>query len=321
MLQLGILTVEQYERATERRRLSGSGVAFTLLKTGDPATKDDVQRFEEISYRLRTSNGTTRMTFRNRMPDVDELARQLICHSYRADKEFVVQDRAASTCLTSTEWARQLLTVYPRMHFEASDMLLYLFRVSLPDGSAYIVEPTGQPLQYIKPPFAVCLSPREPLRYPLNHLVVARAKQKFRGLSISEELSTPSGHDQYQIDRISCVHPEALTLQNENPRFTVRVRSVFERTPGVEILRTMNILNLAYFPTPRLIDGIQSAFLTVNPGGIWIVGRTHEEDSKNHVTFFRRTEESWEILGRIGNGSEIEKLVMGKNPGMGNNHR
>jgi hypothetical protein len=319
MLQLGILTLEQYERATKRRRSSGSGVAFTLLKTGDPPTKDDVQRFEEISYRLRTSNGTTRMTFRNRMPDVDELALQLIGRSYRADTELVVQDRAASTCLTSTEWAKGLFAVYLHMHFEASDMLLYLFRVSLPDGSAYVMEPSGQPLQYIKPPFAVCLCPREPLRYPLNHLVVVHAKRKFRALSMPEKLSNPSGHN--RIEKISCVHPEALALQNKDPRFTVRIRSVFEHTPGIDILRTMNILNLAYFPTAQLMDGIRAAFGSVKPGGIWIVGRTHEWDSRNHVTFFKRTEKSWEVLERIGNGSEIEKLVMGNGSELENDCR
>src|SRR5208283_5371738 len=100
----------------------------------------------------------------------------------------------------------------------------------------------------------------------------------------------------YRIDKISCVHPEALSLSRNDPRFTIRTRSVFDRTPNVDVLRSMNILNLAYFPTEQLIDGIQAAFQSVKPGGLWIVGRTHEEDAKNHVTFFRRTDERWEVL-------------------------
>ena len=134
MLQFGLLTPNQYARATKQRRLAGSGVAFTLLETSDPPTKEEVLRFEEISYTLRTSNGTTRMTFRHRMPDVDEVALRLIRQSYRPDAELIVQDRAASTCLTSTEWAEQLLPVFPRIQFEASDTLLYLFRISASGG-------------------------------------------------------------------------------------------------------------------------------------------------------------------------------------------
>ncbi len=312
MLQFGILTPQQYARATERRRTAGSGVAFTLLETSDPPTHDEVQRFEEISYNLRTSNGTTRMTFRNRMPDVNEMALRLIHASYPPNAELIVQDRAASTCLTSTEWAQQLLPAYPKTQFEASDALLHLFRISLPDGQTFIVEPDGQPLQYIESPFAVCLCPREPLRYPLNHLVVARARKKFRSLALPANLSDPPENKEYRIGKISCVHPEALSLTMNDPRFTIRTRSVFERTPGIDVLRTMNILNFAYFPKEHLIDGIQAAFQSLKPGGLWIVGRTHEEDTKNHVTFFRRTGENWEVFERIGQGSEIEKLVTGR---------
>ena len=46
----------------------------------------------------------------------------------------------------------------------------------------------------------------------------------------------------------------------------------------------------------------------LKPGGLWVVGRTLENQT-NHATFFRRTENNWEVMARIGEGSEIEKLV------------
>jgi hypothetical protein len=309
MLQFGILTPDQYARATKRRRLAGSGVSLSLLEVSDPPTKKEIVRFEEISYGLRTSNGTTRMTFRHRMPEVDEAAVRLMRQFYRSDAALFVQDRAASTCLTSTEWAEQLLPVFPRTQFEASDILLYLFRISLPGGPTYIVEPGGQPLQYIQSPFVVSLSHREPYRYPLNHLVATRAKWNFRKLSVQDDLTASVQSSGYRIDKISCVHPEAYSLSKRDPRFTIRLRSVFEGTPGVDVLRTMNILNLAYFSVQQLIDGIHAAFQSLNPGGLWIVGRTSQEDETNHATFFRRTDKKWEVLETVGNGSEIEELV------------
>jgi hypothetical protein len=313
MLRFGILTAEQYAKATSRRRLTGSGVSLNLLELSDHPAREEILRFEEISAGLRTSVGTTRMTFRRRMVDVDEVALRLMRQNYRPDNEVIVQDRAASNCLTSTEWADQILAVFPRAHFEASDRLLYLFRISLPRGRTYFVEPGGQPLQYVKSPFVVCLYPREPYRYVLNQLIAGIAKWSFRRLSLPGNLADSTDNEKYRVDKISCIHPEAHILIQRDPRFTVCERSVFQRTQGLDVLRTMNILNLAYFSQKQLEDGIQTASESLKPGGLWIVGRTLEKNQTNHVTYFRRTDKKWEVLERIGNGSEIEELVMREN--------
>ena len=81
----------------------------------------------------------------------------------------------------------------------------------------------------------------------------------------------------------------------------------------------MNILNLAYFSRKQLVDGIQAASESLKPGGLWIIGRTLQENQTNHVTFFRRTEKKWEVLEKIGNGSEIEELVMREGSALKNN--
>jgi hypothetical protein len=279
------------------------------LELSDHPAKEEILRFEEISIGLRTSVGTTRTTFRHRMGDVDEVALRLMRQNYRSDNELIVQDRAASNCLTSTEWAEQILAVFPRAHFEASDKLLYLFRISLPGGRTYFVEPGGQPLQYVESPFVVCLYPREPYRFLLNQFIAATAKWSFRRLSLPENLADSAENKKYRVDKISCIHPEARSLIQTDPRFTVCERSVFQRTPGLDVLRTMNILNLTYFSRKQLDDGIQAASESLKPGGLWIVGRTLEKSQTNHVTYFRRTDKKWEILERIGNGSEIEELV------------
>lgn len=310
LLQFGILTPDQYDRATERRRLCGSGVSFNLLEVSDHPTRAEIIRFEEISYSLRTSNGTTRTTFRNRMADVDEVATRLMQQHYRADDELFIQDRAASNCVTSAEWAKRILPFFPRTHFEASDSLLYLFRMSLSRDRTYFVEPGGMPLQYVSPPFAVCLNPREPYRYLLNHFIAGFAKLAFRRLSRTLNFEGSTGNNKYRVDQISCVHPEARILCLAEPGFTICNRSVFQRTPGLDVLRTMNILNLAYFSAEQIADGIHAAFESLKPGGLWIIGRTLQKDFTNHVTFYRRTETQWKVLERIGDGSEIENLIM-----------
>jgi hypothetical protein len=91
----------------------------------------------------------------------------------------------------------------------------------------------------------------------------------------------------------------------------VRTRSIFEVTSqACDVLRTMNILNLVYFKEDELRSAANAAFDSVRAGGLWIVGRTWEEDLSNHATFFLRREDAWQVLGRMGNGSEIEQLVL-----------
>ena len=70
----------------------------------------------------------------------------------------------------------------------------------------------------------------------------------------------------------------------------------------------MNVLNIAYFNKERLEEAIEAVYESVKEGGMWIVGRT--EENGNHVTIFRRMDRRWEVIERLGNGSEIETLVV-----------
>src|SRR5260221_7671272 len=246
MLKLGILNKEQYARAAKGQKLSGSGLSYNLLEVGDDAGEEEIRIFEDVSFSLRMSNGTTRMTFRDRFRDVNETTFRIMKRLYAGDTRLKVQDRAVSHGLTSCEWAEELFAAFPNAELEASDALLYLFRISVSGGETYIVEPNGEPLQYSNPPFVVSISHREPLRFPINHLISARAKRRFKRLSLPEKWRETGIANGYKVDKISCVHPHARSLVNREPRFRVCVRSIFERAPGIDVLRTMNILNKAY---------------------------------------------------------------------------
>jgi hypothetical protein len=308
MLRLGIYTRKQYLRARARKAVAASAVSYKLLDIGD-ASETERQIFEEIQFRLRTSNGTFRTTFRDRFADVDTAAVQILQDAYEFEAALYVQDRAASHALTSCEWAERLFHFFPHVEFEASDRLLELFHISLSKEEGYIVEPDGKPLQWIRPPFVVGLSDREPLRYPMNHLIAARAARRFQQLNLADKLIRSNTAEGCQINRISCVHPRARSLNHRDPRFRLAVRSVFEITPGVDVLRTMNIFNRSYFSEDRLQDAVKAVYESLKPGGIWIVGRTLEHDFSNHVTFFRKQQRRWEVLRRVGTGWELEEVA------------
>lgn len=300
-MTFGIYSKAQYLALGENRRFSGARVAYNLLRTGDNPGPEDIRAFEDICVTLRTSNGTFRTTYRNRFRDVDAASLRWIGQFFSAAPVIRVEDRAVSSGLTSVEWAQTLFAHFPVVEFEASDLLIELEELSSAGGETWIVEANGTPLQYIKPPFVVSLHHRESWRNPILRWVAARARRRFAQLSRAD----------CRISRIRCIHPEAQALAKMNRNFHFEVRSVFDRSDvPCHVLRTMNILNLSYFSKEQLTAAAAVVFNSVAPGGIWIVGRTLESDLTNHVTFFQRCADRWQILDRIGNGSEIEDVAL-----------
>jgi len=321
MVKFGIITQEQYLRLDARqRRFSGAHVAYNLLSVGDQPSAEQIQAFEDISFTLRTSNGTFRTTFRNRFDDVNKVAMRWMGTLYPPDAPIFVQDRAVSHGLTSMEFAERVFEHFPNAHFEASDLLLGLVELSV-DGEIYITERSGAPLQYIKPPYVLPLYHRESRRYPWNWWLARRARRRFDNLKLPagwnaiqntqpQEISTQQGSS-LRVRYIPYIHPEAVALTRRNPNFQFRERSVFAASSEVcHVLRTMNIFNWGYFSEQQLTEGALAAFHSLQPGGLWIVGRTLMEDHTNHATFFRRNKNGWEVLERIGSGSEIEALAL-----------
>ena len=299
-LSSGIYDRAQYLAKGEDRRYAGPRVAYTLLRVGEVPTADEIRVFEDICFTLRLANGTFRTTFRDRFADVDELSIRLMRESFQSDEPIRIEDRAVSSALTSCQWAKRVFEVFPNAEFEASDLLIELLEVSSAGGETFVTEPGGAPLQYIRPPFVVALNHPESWRNPVLRFVAFLGRRRFRHRSA-----------QCTVRPISCIHPEAQVLARTNPNFRVRVRSVFERTQaGCHVVRTMNILNRAYFSPDQLREAVAAVHASLQPNGIWIVGRTTEDDFANHATFFRRLGDGWQVVERTGGGSEIEDLAI-----------
>lgn len=312
MLKFGIWTHEQYlKEDPEKRRYYGARVSCALLDVGANPGPELVRAFEDISFTLRTTNGTCRTTFRNRFPDVNAAAIEHMRRFWPADAALRVQDRASSHGLTTWEWAETLLAAFPNAVLESSDVLQYFVRLALDNGESYIVEPDGRPLQYIKPPFVVGVHHPGPRRWPVNQWVAGRARKRFERLNLPARWISSTGGSGFTVNKIPYIHPDALRFSKTNPNLQFRERSVFDHTPGeCDVIRTMNILNKAYFSEEQLAEGARAVYDSLRPGGLWIVGRTLEEVFTNHVTFLRRREDGWEVLGRIGDGSEMEQLAL-----------
>jgi hypothetical protein len=232
-----------------------------------------------------------------------------------------IDDLAVSSGVTAAEWFRTLRSVYPQLTFTASDQVLYLIEAAVRNSRAvYIVEPKGEPIQYIYPPFVVSLAEDNHPGFLINRLVQRYAKKRWHD-SLASQFRIPPEFDgtepsppyvdlpAFRLAKISLVHPEVLALRSSAFQFTEH--SVFSPLPhSSDVIRTMNILNRAYFPESELRRAISAIHQSLTPGGLWIVGRTVSEHPPAHdVSVLRKMQVGWSVITHVGNGSEVEALA------------
>ncbi len=314
MIRRGIWTREQYVglKSSDRRRAGGS-VAFNLLLTSSPPTAQEILDFEDISFTLRMGNGTFRTTFRHRFDDLNAAINELLMGRFPQSMPLRVEDRAVSHGLTSWEWALALREKFPNVEVLASDLLLFLVELRLPDGTIFIAEPNGQALQYIKAPYVVSLSDPESWRYPVNRWIAHRARRRFASLKLPA--AWVDGACPYPTRRIPYIHPEAYALSQVGKTLSFLPQSVFDRAEKpCQVVRTMNILNRSYFSEELLRQASRTIAESLAPDGIWIVGRTMEDNFVNHASIFELRPTGWHLLERLNEGSEIEALILATPP-------
>jgi hypothetical protein len=115
----------------------------------------------------------------------------------------------------------------------------------------------------------------------------------------------------YRLRKIPMLHPEAEALRFRDQRFLIERHSAF--TPlcqPVDVIRSMNIFNRAYFPPERLTEGARAVWQSLKPGGWWIAGRTREDPPAHDVSILEKNSGGFRFVERYGEGSEIESLAL-----------
>jgi hypothetical protein len=322
MLNIGIHEARQ-DTPFHRLWRRGLMAATLLSETSDGSRCVQEKRSERLMRDICLSGGTSRATSRHRLAEIDDETRTRLRRVYPADFPVTVEDWAVSSGITAAEWFMALRQDYPGIRFTASDSILYLIEARRQQAvDVYILEPDGTPIQYIRPPFVVSLVQLENWVYPVNRAIQRQAMRQWREC-LGEKLRIPKawrdsdcGADTalvppFVLRRLPLVSPEVRQLAGTH--FRLRRHSVF--TPlaePVDVIRTMNILNRAYFKQTQLHDAAVAIERSLRLGGIWIVGRTVVENPAQHeATVFRKLPTGWEPLLRIGSGSEMEAIING----------
>jgi hypothetical protein len=305
-----------------RYQLSRNRVSFQLLDMNADAEANLL--FEHLIPYVRLSNGVYKTTSARRFAELDISVNAVISRSFPKDYPLRVADWAASTCLTSLEWAESLLPLFPRLTFEASDRTLVLIEITSPDSRcAFIAEPDGAPLQLILPPFVIQMDPPERWITPINRLLFEHAQRKWNDARLLwplpeswvQDLSDCSRLELngYRLRKLPLVHPRAMRAARHETTFLIRKQSVFTVAPKQShVIRTMNILNKFYFPDSELIQGARAISASLLPGGIWILGRTIDDAIPSHQVSILQKGPAGKmtVLERVGAGSEIESIAL-----------
>jgi hypothetical protein len=304
-------------------------VSYRLLRHWISRT-EAIPAFEAIVRHLELSTGICRTTYRGRFQDVDTWVGRYLTEFFTAEKGFEVHDWAASDSLVSSEWAQVIFREFPSCYFVASDLILYLVEASQGKREAYIFEPSGRPLQYVRAPFVILFNRRDSSVFVVNRLMRlwaechvespqdSMSQCRWKSVEDSTEFSVPP----LMIRLLPLVHPEARALQRQSPQFRIVLHSALLPLPKkVHVIRTMNIYQPGYFGSSDLGKGIQAVFDSLVVGGLWILGRTVEERKpvRNEVSIFIKSERCFRLLDRLNGGSEIEQSL--RNSGFLNGYR
>jgi hypothetical protein len=277
---------------------------------------------------LRLSGGVYRTTTARRFEKLDAFFQPVLESRFSRQTPLLVEDWAASACITSAEWFTSLVQIFPALKMVASDLHLYLVEVILPTGDSFVVEAEGHPLQYLKPPFVIPLHRRETAKLPVNRWLQARAHTCFAELKsrgMFEFFRLEEGPEEWtrppiRFRRIPLTHPAAVALSCASPEFQVESHSVFEprELESCDVIRSMNIFNRSYFDEPRLLQGLGSCWASLKTGGLLLVGRTVEEGKGapaiHHASVLQKTSTGFSVLDRCNAPSEVEDLAIGFRP-------
>jgi len=259
---------------------------------------------------LQLPNGVFRTTYRGRFKELDQATNVLLQKHYDHSLPLNVQDWAASDCLTSAEWARTLFPLFPNAHFIASDLTLFLIEARLPDGTAFVLDPEGNALQYVRPPFVIRMNPPEPLLLFVNRLLQKQAERKLlmfkKQLEIPEEWLNDEHSEEFiqtpfMFRKISLVHPEAEALRRSSGRFEIHRHSVFQPLPKTsDVIRTMSIFIPVYFSGERVIKGARAVWNSLKSKGLWILDGS----------IFIKEKDRFRVLERFRERLEIEDSIL-----------
>lgn len=284
---------------------------------GNLATRDWLE--EKFFSTTCLSNGVFKRTYYGRLKDVDQA---LVAEFQRlgvAPRTFL--DVAVSSGVSTLDWFEALQQAGLRPSMTATDLTMTVYLVRLLSWLHVLVEKGGYPLQYDVCGFA--WRPRCRIRFYLlgNGFLTTLWHILYRRVAVRSDL----------LKRLESLQGNPPPI--DDPVIKAQIKLVTHRLQGKKaieliddditapspshlrgrfhVVRAANILNRDYFSSHELVQIVRNLRdRLTGPGAFLLIVRT--ESKGNHGSIFRLDDRgSFEVLSRIGRGSEIEDIVLG----------
>jgi hypothetical protein len=252
---------------------------------------------------VRLPNGTYKTTASRRLDDVNRFA---IAH-LPTKRKLRLMDVAVSSGVATREFAAALDAAGFDYELLAGDLTIEADLIRLFDECYVLTDTAGHVLQYEidGKAFAVPISKFHWLRFPVRLAMMSLFLRLWRP---AWDGPPPGILRHVRRERIPLLSRRALG--HPRIRFLTDDLSVSRKDiQGLDLVRAANILNVAYFTEDQLQRMVRNLLGRLAPGGMLLVCRT-EDDGSNHGTLFRCDAGNCSLVARIGQGSEIERLIL-----------
>jgi len=268
---------------------------------------------------LRLSNGVYKRTWAGRFYDVDQT---LIAQFQRLGvKPKTFLDVAVSSGASTIKWFESLQEAGLRPSMTATDLTMTVYLVRLLSWLHVLVDKEGFPLQYDV--FGLASRPRCRIRFYVfgNGLLTILWRMVYAGVArrfdLMKRLKALHGNPPPIDDPVIKAQIKLVTYRlRENKDIELLDDDITAPTPPslrgrFEVIRAANILNPGYFSTQQLREAVRNLRdRLVGPGAFLLIVRTEGTDSNHGSVFCLGDNGSFEVLARIGKGSELEDLVL-----------
>jgi hypothetical protein len=266
---------------------------------------------QQFFGRVVLPNGTVKSTNANRMNDLN--AAGLPYLEKLAARPLRIMDVGISSGVSTVEWYEQLSRAGVRCEITATDLTVHASLLTLGSGFAALIDRHRNILH-----LDILGRGAPPSAKGLQGIFAATIRLVFRAaMAVDGGLAPLQGQTQESANGmlLKC-EPVALLTRKMTQQSSLQVveddlqgSERPEFADAFEVVRAANILNRAYFTDATLIRMLGKLTKRLKRDGVLILCRTND-DGINNGTIFRQVEGcKFQVLTRLGSGSEIEDLV------------
>ena len=262
---------------------------------------------------IRLKNGTYKTTYSHRLDTLNEVVNTVL----PAQQPLEIMDVAASSGVATLEWMDSLQRAGIDFRMTAGDLCVRAFLLSFGRFLNVLVDSTGYPLQFDILGKAIPYPPRRRLAVHVPPVFVGVHLLRWMLPPLFAALFKPLPNDGEGRSRrfgIGCrptalisprlLHRRSITILDDD---LLAARS-FENQ--FHVIRAANVLNRTYFSDETLRAMVANLRARLRRPGMLIVCRTNDEDVNHGTVFSLSGTARFEVVCRIGDGSEIEELVV-----------